>query len=48
MAHHQSQDDASRPVWQHARMATWLLHTPFVFPVNHLSKDAKPNANGTI
>jgi hypothetical protein len=48
MTHHQSQDDASRPVRQHARMATWPLHTPFVFPVNHLSTDTELNANGTI
>jgi hypothetical protein len=48
MTHHQSQNDASIPVRQHARMATWPLHTPFVLPVNHLSTDAEPNANGTI
>jgi hypothetical protein len=30
-AHHQSQGDASHHVWQHARMATYFLHAPFVF-----------------
>jgi alpha-N-acetylglucosamine transferase len=29
--HHQSQDDAIHHVRQHARMATYFLHTPFVF-----------------
>jgi hypothetical protein len=29
--HHQSQDDASYYVQQHARMAIYFLHTPFVF-----------------
>jgi hypothetical protein len=29
-------------------MATWPLHIPFVFPENHVSTDAQPNANGTI
>jgi hypothetical protein len=29
--HHQSQDDASHHVRQHARMATYFLHTPFFF-----------------
>jgi hypothetical protein len=46
MTHQQLQDDASRPVQQYARMATWPSHTPFVFPINHLSIDAEPNANG--
>jgi hypothetical protein len=31
MTHHQSQDDASHHVRQHARMATYFLHTHFVF-----------------
>jgi hypothetical protein len=31
MAHHQSQDYASYHIRQHARMATYFLHTPFVF-----------------
>jgi hypothetical protein len=29
--HHQSQDDASHHVRQHARMAKYFLHTPFAF-----------------
>jgi hypothetical protein len=29
--HRQSQDDASYHFRQHARMATYFLHTPFVF-----------------
>jgi hypothetical protein len=48
MTHYQSQDDASRPVRQHARMAIWPLHIPFTFRANDLSIDAEPNANGTI
>jgi hypothetical protein len=48
MTHHQSQDDAIRPVWQYARMAIWPLHIPFVIPVNDRCTDAEPNANGTI
>jgi hypothetical protein len=48
MTHHQSQGDFIRAVPQHARMAAWPLHTPFVLPVNYLSTDAELNANETI
>jgi hypothetical protein len=48
MTRHQLKDDTSRLVWQHARVAAWPLHTPFIFLVNHISTDAEPNANGTI
>jgi hypothetical protein len=29
--HHQSQDNANHHVRQHARMAIYFLHTPFIF-----------------
>jgi hypothetical protein len=35
-------------VRQHAKIATSLLHTLFVFRANHASTDAASNANGTI
>jgi hypothetical protein len=47
-AHHRSQNDANYHVQQHARMAMSLLHTPFVFNVNHTSTDAASNANRMI
>jgi hypothetical protein len=46
--HHQSQNDVSHHVRQHARRAVWPEHIPSVFHANHASTDAAPNVNGTI